>query len=886
MSERFAIGLHRLPAAGDPGSRGARAGAGASRRAAAPESPAVPPPPEPPPPAAAGERIAFGPFVLDGPGGRLLRDGAAVELAPRPFALLAHLAARPGRLVTKDELLDAVWGHRYVGDSALKVAVNALRAALGEDARAPRWIETVARRGYRFAGDAGPGAEAPLAAADTTPAAPGLVGRDAEVAALRSLLAAGTSLLTLLGPGGVGKTRLALAVAGHAAPPEGVHWLRLDALSSPAQLGPALARTLGLAAEAARSTDTLARALAPWRARVVLDNAEHLLDGGPDDLAAQLAAWADAAPGLQWLLTSQRPLRLATERLFPLAPLAEAEAAALLLDRVRALQPGWQPDAAARADALAIARALDGLPLQLELAAARVPLLGTAGVRQRLGERLQMLARSRADAPGRQRSLRAALDWSVSLLPASARRLLARLSVFAGGFTADAAQAVADADPWAALDDLEHLREMALVVPLEPTPSSTPAAGAAAPRLRLYDSVRLHAAEALAADGQLAAAQDAHLAWLLSVFTAADARLLDSGEDRWLAPLLPEADNLQVAMTHALARADGGSPAPAIRLLGASVSFALRAGLKLQAQAWWQRLQGAGPPDAPPLRAALQMAEALLRSLGQIGPPQQALAAAEAAVAALDAAGEPRRACYLQFHVAMLQLRLQRTAAAAAALAVLQARMPTDATPYERRLLPWVTSSMARDQGDVAAYRDFWAGMLAQSRALGDHIEGWRAAWGLGQALTLQGDDAAAMQVLDHAVDEIRAAGRLRQFSPLAAQAALLHTVRDASPASLARLQEALRLLQGEGQVWWLADALPWVALHQGRPADAQRLMAWADALVAQRGETRGPVFARLRAAFAQRCPARPDHAPAPALADEAEALALAYAGTPAVGAD
>lgn len=875
MSEPLAFGSDR-PSTTRHRPRRRRAGP-------APESPPVSRRTDPPLPDA-GARITFGPFVLDGPAGRLLRDGAPVELAPRPFALLAYLAARPGQLVGKDELLDAVWGHRFVSDSALKVAVNALRSALGEDARAPRWIETAARRGYRFAAAASsvPPAPAPVFVAAPVEARAiddaDLFGRAADAQALRQALAAGAPILTLLGPGGVGKTRLALAVAADAAPPDGVHWLRLDALSQPSQIGPALARTLGLAAEAARDTASLARALAPWRARLVLDNAEHLLDGSAHDLAAQLTVWAAAAPAVQWLLTSQRPLRVARERVLALAPLAEPAALALFVARVRSHQAGWAPDEAALQDARAIVRTLDGLPLQLELAAARVPLLGTAGVRQRLDERLQLLARGRADAPDRQRTLRAALDWSVSLLPASARRLLARLSVFAGGFSVDAAQAVADAGPWAVLDDLEHLREMALVVPLETGPSPTPAGAETLPRLRLYDSVRLHAAEALATDGQADMARDAHLAWMLSVFEAADARLMDLGEERWLAPLLPEADNLQAAMAHALDRAAAGEAAAAARLVGCSVSFCLRAGLKLTAQAWLQALASstAAAGLAPALQASLLAARALLGSLGQLAPPQQALADARAAAAVLDAAGQPRRAFYLQFHVAMLHSRLQDAKATAEAHQMLCARLPADATLYERRLPAWVAACIARDAGDAVAYRDFWADMLAQSRALGDRVEAWRAAWGLGQALTLQGDDEAALQVLDRAVDEIRSAGRLHAFAALAAQAALLHAARDATAPTLARLHEAIRLLQGQGQVWWLADALPWVPLHQGRGRDARRLMDWADALVRGRGEARGPVFARLRDAFERRCTVAP--APDRAPADEPSALALAFA--------
>ncbi|MCW5613390.1 MAG: transcriptional regulator [Rubrivivax sp.] len=242
-------------------------------------------------PAGAPARLVFGPFLLDGPGGRLLRDGRAVDLAPRPFAVLCWLAARPGMLVGKDELLDGVWGHRHVSDSVLKVAMNALRGALGEDAKAPRWIETVPRRGYRFADDVRRWDGAALAPATTagmpthaeaapagktasvhptstpTGVAPGnlpaetlpLVGRDDDLDRLRRALAT-QRLVTLTGPGGVGKTRLALAAAAFEAPADGVWLLRLEALAAADEVAPALARTLGLAADAGRGA-------VRWRAR-------------------------------------------------------------------------------------------------------------------------------------------------------------------------------------------------------------------------------------------------------------------------------------------------------------------------------------------------------------------------------------------------------------------------------------------------------------------------------------------------------------------------------------------------------------------------------------------------------------------------------------------
>ena len=203
-------------------------------------------------------RLAFGDVVLDLAAERLSRGGTAVALAPRYFAVLAHLATSGGRLVEKNELLDAIWGHRHVSDSVLKVAINAVRVALGDDSRAPRHLETVQRRGYRFIatvqvlddGAAAPEVADPHPPGDAAvtpppgnlPASPAtLIGRGTDLQRLAEALA-GHRLVTLHGPGGVGKTRLALAGAGLAAPPDGVWPLRLDSLADAAPLCATIAR--------------------------------------------------------------------------------------------------------------------------------------------------------------------------------------------------------------------------------------------------------------------------------------------------------------------------------------------------------------------------------------------------------------------------------------------------------------------------------------------------------------------------------------------------------------------------------------------------------------------------------------------------------------------
>lgn len=831
--------------------------------------------------------IVFGPFMLDRSGARLLREGATVAIAPKTFAVLEFLASRPDTLVSKEALLDGVWGHRFVSDSVLKVTINKLRISLGEDANQPRWVHTVPRRGYRFSGETTLWATEATVPGNLPRSGHPLLGRESDIARVHAALS-GHRLLTITGPGGVGKTRLALATAGHAAPADGVWLLRLDALAATDPVSPFLARALGFVDAAGVDAHSLARALRPLRLRLVLDNAEHLAE----TLAPQLGLWLQEAPDLQVLVTSQRPLHLAGEQVLPLAPLALPDddsaadalaanpAIALLVQRVRTQLPDWQPGPAEHGDLVEIARGLEGLPLALELAAARIPLLGTAGVRERLVARLHILTRGPADAPGRHRSLRAALTWSVSLLPDSVARLLDQCAVFSGGFTVTAVQAVAarmlpEADETSVLDGLDLLRELALVAdagtpshPLLPPPgletaTEVPLDWRPAPRLRLFESVALFGRERLAQRGESAAAFAAHQDWLRSLFNDADHRQLDLAEGVWLARLEPEAANLQVGMSRALSSTSTPRDREdTLELFVASVSFSLRSGLRHQALGWLRALEAEvetpGIGELPPLLLArLDLTHTVLSAMG-LAPAPEGITAALRAEAVFRQCGERRRLLLLLYLRALLQLRYAGVETARADLQALQALMGPTPTVYERRLPAWAGAMVARELGDLETYRAFWAEMLAESRTRGDRLETWKAAWGLGQALFLQQHLSEAIAVMDEAIDELRLTHRLRSNAPMVGQGALMRLARDASTDTLARVREAVQLLRSDGLVSSsLGDALPWAAWWQGRHGDAMTLQRWADEAAAQRGERRGPVSAQLRESFIARLDGR-----------------------------
>jgi predicted ATPase/class 3 adenylate cyclase len=270
-----------------------------------------------------------------------------------------------------------------------------------------------------------------------------LVGRERELAEAGALLRE-QRFLTFVGPPGAGKTRLALQLAADAADDfEHVWWVGLQELHDPDLVEPTIAQTVGARAD-------LAGHLRGRKALLLLDNVEHVLG-----CAHQLAELVSAASDLKLLATSREPLRITAEQQYPVPPLPDSDAVALFHERARAVRP----DFAANGAVAEICRRLDGLPLAIELAAARVKLLAPDALLDRLEQRLPLLTGGARDLPERQRTLRATIEWSYDLLEPHERDLLARLSVFAGGWTLDAAEAVCDCD----LDTLASLVDKSLV---------------------------------------------------------------------------------------------------------------------------------------------------------------------------------------------------------------------------------------------------------------------------------------------------------------------------------------------------------------------------------------------------------------------------------------
>jgi len=522
-------------------------------------------------------RLCFGRFELQPDERRLLADGTPVAIGGRAFDLLHALAERPGQLVGKHTLMDLVWPGLVVEENNLAAQVSALRKVLGGEV-----IATIPGRGYRFiASLATPGAasdaeavEPPAAHDDATLSAlrtnlpaelPALLGRASDREALAALVD-GHRLVSVVGAGGIGKSLLVqhLLASRRDAYPQGVCWVELTNVVDAAALPGAIAAALGVDVGQGEPLAALAGALAPLAMLIALDNAEHLLDG----VAHVCRVLHEAAPTLRLVVTTQAPLKLAAERVLRIGPLAAPDdavpatqalrfgAIALFVERAQALDQRFALSDANAGAVIATCRALDGVPLAIELAAARAPTLGVDRLLASMQERFRWLTggRNRA-APARQRALRSALEWSEALLDERERKVFRRFGVFAGSASLECVEKVlvdADAglDRWDVIDALDVLVDRSLVAVVM-------TADASSVRYRLLETPRAYALERLDAAGERAALRRRHALAIAALFDAAYREYFagEVGVDEWLRRVELDFDNARDALRWARAAA-------------------------------------------------------------------------------------------------------------------------------------------------------------------------------------------------------------------------------------------------------------------------------------------------------------------------------------------
>ena len=526
---------------------------------------------------------AFGPFRLVPERQVLLREGEPVRIGGRALDILTVLVERAGETVSKRELIAHVWPNLFVEDSNLKVNMNALRRALGEGGASPRYITTVVGRGYRFVGmvqalqlpdwasvPTGQPARHNLAALTTR-----IIGRDDAIARVRADLNE-ARIVSLVGPGGIGKTRVALAVAEQALGKyrDGVWLVDLSALTDRDFVPNAVAAAIGLTAHSANMLEALGQHLRHQNMLLILDSCEHVIDGA----AATIDRITADASDLRILATSREPLQVPGERVRRLPGLAtppqspqigtreviDFPAVQLFIERATDRDETFiltDRDAPAVAE---ICRRLDGLALAIELAAPHVGTLGVHGVLRALDDRFALLE-ARRGGPERHRTLLATIEWSYALLSPTEKQLMGRLSVFAGGFSLASACAIAvdDAVERAGVTtDLSALVAKSLV-----------AADLRDDEMeyRLLDSMRAYALERLAESGEFDLARRRHAEHCLDLLATAGNDIDRVPRETWIARYAGRVDDVRSALSWTSSNLE--SRALSVRLTVATIPF-------------------------------------------------------------------------------------------------------------------------------------------------------------------------------------------------------------------------------------------------------------------------------------------------------------------------
>ena len=565
----------------------------------------------------------FGDFVLDLDTHELVRAGTPVSLSPKAFRLLGILVENHPKALSKAELQDGLWPGTFVVEKNLTNLVSEIRDALGDDPVRPRFIRTVHRFGYAFREAASIEAVGSADAAGARTAVADVrrhnlpvqltnfIGRDREIAELLRLVAS-TRLLTLTGAGGCGKTRLALELAAHALNrfPDGLWVVELAALSDASLVTQTVASVLDVREGPNRTIDeALSGYVRDRQILLVLDNCEHLITA-----CAQLAeALLRAAPRLSILATSREGLGITGETIWrvpslsvpdpPHAACAETlrqyDAVRLFLERSAAVDPEFSVTRANAAMVAQVCHRIDGIPLAIELAAARLKVLSIEQINARLNDRFRLLTGGSRTAVARQRTLEATVDWSYDLLSDSERRLLRRLSVFAGGWTIDAAEDVSSGEGIGRKRSWIFCRASSTSHSSTSTTTSTGADGIGSSR----PCVR-YGRERLLQSGEAERLRDCHLAFFHALVRRAEPELTRAGQVSWLNRLHREHDNLRSALEACLAAARGDQ---SLELAAALSFFWMKRSYFREGQQWLERALSASNNASPALRAKALM---------------------------------------------------------------------------------------------------------------------------------------------------------------------------------------------------------------------------------------------------------------------------------------
>jgi predicted ATPase/DNA-binding winged helix-turn-helix (wHTH) protein len=532
--------------------------------------------------------IRFGDCELNASALELRRGKRTLKLERIPVQVLLILIEAHGKVVTREAIADHIWGKDVFVDvdNGINTAIRKIRQVLNDDPQNPRFVETIAGMGYRFIADLVP-TNGPLSGAESShdevapqvdvdqmeasrvrvcdPELPHdgkwaterlssrrfdipkprttLIGREKEVAsAAKLLLDPHVRLLSFIGPGGSGKSRLAIAVAQETAEAfnGGVQFIGLSAITNPELVGDAIVKALNLLNVANRSIPQLIRdqLQSSGPLLLVLDNFEQVLAA-----AQTVSEILTQCPFVKAVVTTRASLRIYGEQEFPVSPLKIGEAMQLFEQRSMAVRPDFAITSENRTATEAICRRLDGLPLAIELAAARTKALSPAAILDRLQSRLELLIGGASDLPERQKTLRRTIDWSYDLLSESEQKLFWRFSVFVGGATIEAAEAVCDTPLDLGMnifDGLTSLLDKNLIQRVDHNQSE--------PRFTMLETIREYALERLTLSGEAPLTRRSHAAYCMVLAEEGNPELDPIARTEWLARCDAEIDNFRSAL--------------------------------------------------------------------------------------------------------------------------------------------------------------------------------------------------------------------------------------------------------------------------------------------------------------------------------------------------
>jgi predicted ATPase len=513
----------------------------------------------------------FGPFRVDAVDRLLLRDQTVIPLTVKTFEVLLAFVENAGSVLSKETLMKMIWPDFFVEEGNLTKGIFLLRKLLGETADRSPYIETLPKRGYRFVATVTSssdeiGNQAVLGRQNESrlPAQRNsLIGREQELADVKRLILQQTTrLITLSGAGGSGKTRLALQVASDLLNefPGGVHFVSLSALTNPIAIGAAIARSFGFTHTGGKFSASILsehlRLSVQAPTLLLLDNYEHLLAEAP--LVTELL---EACTLLKILVTSRVVLHLYGEHEYVVLPLPVPDpehlpaadrllgnpAIALFVERAAAVKPQFALTEENAAVVAQICSRLDGLPLAIELAAARVKVLPPASVLARLQPCLPFLTGGARDLPARQQTLRQTIDWSYQLLNDAQQKLFRRLSVFSGGCTIEGAEAVCNA--WRdlnidVLDGLTCLLDHSLIQRMDQAGREV--------RYTMLETIREYGSERLISSGDEKRTRRAHAAYCIVLAEEGNKQLTPVEREVWLNLCEAEHHNFRAALAYLL----------------------------------------------------------------------------------------------------------------------------------------------------------------------------------------------------------------------------------------------------------------------------------------------------------------------------------------------